>query len=100
MDTRYIMNVCVFFFSSRRRHTRLQGYWSSDVCSSDLRSLQAPRQALAKPRRNASRWRATRSTALADAQPRQASDRSSYCPDRKSVVKGKRVDLGGGGIIK
>src|SRR5688500_11047259 len=28
---------CVsFFFSSRRRHTRLQGDWSSDVCSSDL----------------------------------------------------------------
>src|SRR5256885_1792381 len=28
--------MCVFFFSSRRRHTRLQGDWSSDVCSSDL----------------------------------------------------------------
>src|SRR5256885_12484252 len=27
---------CIFFFSSRRRHTRLQGDWSSDVCSSDL----------------------------------------------------------------
>src|SRR5256885_13606861 len=26
----------VFFFSSRRRHTILQGDWSSDVCSSDL----------------------------------------------------------------
>src|SRR5256885_11393576 len=26
-----------FLFSSRRRHTRLQGDWSSDVCSSDLR---------------------------------------------------------------
>src|SRR5256885_882729 len=25
----------VIFFSSRRRHTRLQGDWSSDVCSSD-----------------------------------------------------------------
>src|SRR3989454_5997615 len=25
-----------FFFSSRRRHTRLLGDWSSDVCSSDL----------------------------------------------------------------
>src|SRR5256885_10655863 len=25
-----------FFFTSRRRHTRLQGDWSSDVCSSDL----------------------------------------------------------------
>src|ERR1022692_1865416 len=27
---------CIFFLSSRRRHTRLQGDWSSDVCSSDL----------------------------------------------------------------
>src|SRR5258706_7949982 len=25
-----------FFFSSRRRHTRLVSDWSSDVCSSDL----------------------------------------------------------------
>src|SRR3989454_6369559 len=33
----------VFFFSSRRRHTRLQGDWSSDVCSSDLgREYQEP----------------------------------------------------------
>src|SRR2546426_3382799 len=32
-----ILDVCFFFFfSSRRRHTRLQGDWSSDVCSSDL----------------------------------------------------------------
>src|SRR5688500_19960405 len=29
-------DACSFFFSSRRRHTRLQGDWSSDVCSSDL----------------------------------------------------------------
>src|SRR5256885_12077155 len=28
-----------FVFSSRRRHTRLQGDWSSDVCSSDLPAL-------------------------------------------------------------
>src|SRR5256885_7801496 len=37
------MCMCVmrlfFFFSSRRRHTRLQGDWSSDVCSSDLMGL-------------------------------------------------------------
>src|SRR5207237_1699976 len=26
------------FFSSRRRHTRFKGDWSSDVCSSDLRA--------------------------------------------------------------
>src|SRR5207248_3592544 len=29
---------CSFFFSSRRRHTRSYGDWSSDVCSSDLAS--------------------------------------------------------------
>ena len=30
---------CVFFFSSRRRHTRLRRDWSSDVCSSDLTEI-------------------------------------------------------------
>src|SRR6266481_8824062 len=30
------MNFFVFFFSSRRRHTRWNCDWSSDVCSSDL----------------------------------------------------------------
>src|SRR5690606_40710050 len=36
----------VFFFSSRRRHTRFSRDWSSDVCSSDL-----PRQLLERRRR-------------------------------------------------
>src|SRR6267143_1609315 len=31
-----------FFFSSRRRHTRWNCDWSSDVCSSDLASLREP----------------------------------------------------------
>src|SRR5690348_17474392 len=31
-----ILLVFSFFFSSRRRHTRWTGDWSSDVCSSDL----------------------------------------------------------------
>src|ERR1039458_1086498 len=32
--------VCgLFFFSSRRRHTRCLSDWSSDVCSSDLRLI-------------------------------------------------------------
>src|SRR5256886_12902644 len=30
------MGVIFFFFSSRRRHTRFDCDWSSDVCSSDL----------------------------------------------------------------
>src|SRR5688572_4890036 len=32
---------CFFFFSSRRRHTRFDCDWSSDVCSSDLGSSDA-----------------------------------------------------------
>src|SRR5205807_10083383 len=35
-NVRDILILFNFFFSSRRRHTRLQGDWSSDVCSSDL----------------------------------------------------------------
>src|SRR2546430_3385501 len=30
--------ILFFFFSSRRRHTRFDCDWSSDVCSSDLRN--------------------------------------------------------------
>src|SRR5580698_8173272 len=34
------LNIAIiFFFSSRRRHTRLTCDWSSDVCSSDLVDL-------------------------------------------------------------
>src|SRR5437867_4917134 len=43
LSMRYLVIVIVcfcffffFFFSSRRRHTRSYGDWSSDVCSSDL----------------------------------------------------------------
>src|SRR3989440_4754600 len=31
------LSLIFFFFSSRRRHTRSDRDWSSDVCSSDLR---------------------------------------------------------------
>src|SRR5437762_5678786 len=42
-----------FFFSSRRRHTRYIGDWSSDVCSSDL--LGVLEEAIAAIRDNHSR---------------------------------------------
>src|SRR5205085_8672671 len=41
----------IFFFSSRRRHTRFDCDWSSDVCSSDLESQPAEqRDALLRAR--------------------------------------------------
>src|SRR5438046_10559424 len=46
--------MCIlFFFSSRRRHTRLVSDWSSDVCSSDLLkwapAMPTPRAILSPP---------------------------------------------------
>src|SRR5262249_57072495 len=35
----FLYCLVLFFFSSRRRHTRLVSDWSSDVCSSDLMFL-------------------------------------------------------------
>src|SRR5436309_12303558 len=80
----------IFFFSSRRRHTRFSRDWSSDVCSSDLRCKGAgPRG-----RRE-----------LQPVEPRPCSDRpdgrllharAAGGRDRKSVVSRKSVDLGGG----
>src|SRR2546430_5063401 len=38
-----LCSVCFFFFfSSRRRHTRFDCDWSSDVCSSDLANTLTP----------------------------------------------------------
>src|SRR5256886_7377668 len=41
---------CIFFFSSRRRHTRFDCDWSSDVCSSDL--LEPTRRSVGERKRN------------------------------------------------
>src|SRR5688500_20344965 len=65
-----------FFFSSRRRHTRLQGDWSSDVCSSDLP---------ARPPRRRSKCTARRAASWSPAAP----GAGMRCQDRKSVVVGK-----------
>src|SRR5204862_4625538 len=39
----YVFFFFFFFFSSRRRHTRSLRDWSSDVCSSDLKTGGAMR---------------------------------------------------------
>src|SRR5438034_11417236 len=54
----------MFFFSSRRRHTRSLCDWSSDVCSSDL----------------STRWRAASSPIL------PAPTRSTVRPDKPSKI--------------
>src|SRR3712207_9298725 len=93
--------MAIFFFSSRRRHTRYWRDWSSDVCSSDLGPADAvraghgaggravddgrqPQQLRGLPRRGAR------------GRPRGERHRA----DRKSVVEGKRGDFGGCRILK
>src|SRR5271163_4409173 len=60
-----------FFFSSRRRHTRSDRDWSSDVCSSDLRARRIPSQGT----RRFPRDRESRSVARGSAECRPPSRR-------------------------
>src|SRR5688500_19610734 len=66
-----------FFFSSRRRHTRLQGDWSSDVCSSDLLDLGSYRTVAigVAPRHRVRRFAKASVVSLGDNIPRE--DRKS-----------------------
>src|SRR5215467_15806348 len=69
----------IFFFSSRRRHTRLQGDWSSDVCSSDLANSTTVRRSVTARTRMLS---------------------PPMCARSEERRVGKSVDLGGRRIIK
>src|SRR5256885_12997544 len=104
------VSCSLFFFSSRRRHTRLQGDWSSDVCSSDLATLMTPSLPIAADRAATCRVAAHPSARLRREASRlcpglrnvrsRRGERGEPRLDRKSVVEGKSVDLGGGRIIK
>src|SRR2546430_11111700 len=52
------MSSTSFFFSSRRRHTRFDCDWSSDVCSSDLGNALGEHLAVARaePAQAAAGW--------------------------------------------
>src|SRR5437762_9547681 len=67
-----------YFFSSRRRHTRYIGDWSSDVCSSDLGKSRTARSPVSA-RRLYRRWAETGSDR---SRPRRGSKFGSGPPDR------------------
>src|SRR5258708_22703974 len=84
----------LFFFFQAEDGIRDSSVWSSDVCSSDLE-----RSSSGRPATLASRAASfSRSTSYRPARPMARLQPS--CSDRKSVVEGKSVDLGGRRIIK
>src|SRR5256885_5625042 len=96
-----------FFFSSRRRHTRLQGDWSSDVCSSDLANLQALAE-IDRLRRELSNAGSDTAVERLRGEIRAAHDAAGVdwrsvaqhnSEERERGVEGKRGDLGGGRVI-
>src|SRR2546430_16542810 len=94
------------FFSSRSRHKRFDCDWSSDVCSSDL-LLQRETPELSASTATNGATEARTEVQLLKLQPDYAmrameplKNMVDWLADRKSVVKGKGVDLGGGRIIK
>src|SRR5688572_32965829 len=89
----------LFFFSSRRRHTRFDCDWSSDVCSSDLgeRTRKSKRQVVVPPSLIASidrrRSRRIRPAPL----PPRVENLKKRSEERR---EGKSVDLDGRRINK
>src|SRR2546430_8306779 len=104
---RFFFLVFFFFFSSRRRHTRFDCDWSSDVCSSDLRSTTAlaRRCAARRPVRSDRRLPAPSRPAAGPGSSESAphvghGGRGGQCGrERERGGEGKRGDLWGGPII-
>src|SRR3712207_9089507 len=99
--------MLAFFFSSRRRHTRYWRDWSSDVCSPIFTDPDTMPAAVAAAAERFGRLDVVLLNAgmtagqsgVADLDP-AGYRRIMGVKDRKSVVEGKSVDLGGRRIIK
>src|SRR3712207_7036274 len=89
----------VFFFSSRRRHTRYWRAWSSDVCSSDL-GMRPLNEGEPVPYWSVYFTVPDLDGAMARAAELGGRTLAGPMADRKRVVEGKRVDFGGRRIIK
>src|SRR5688500_19991732 len=97
------------FFSSRRRHTRLQGDWSSDVCSSDLAAFETqyastpgnarnpvtletltmfPRRSMRLGNAFCINWNAARTFTFRSEERRVGKEWKSMCPQKAAIKDG------------
>src|SRR2546429_9778781 len=91
--------MMIFFFSSRRRHTRCSRDWSSDVCSSDLSLGEATGEAVGESSYSISLF-----SPAADIRNTRVKNHCSFMSRSSGRSEerreGKSVDLGGRRIIK
>src|SRR5207249_7850917 len=98
----------LFFFSSRRRHTRSKRDWSSDVCSSDLIRLKTLGHSLLSTSACLNRYSVAEHVWSVNQAASQSTGRRQYeplttllllavCPDSRSEERrvGKEGGLGG-----
>src|SRR5260370_19936781 len=95
------MNACqcnlfysIFFFSSRRRHTRFKCDWSSDVCSSDLSRQHGQQPAKRQEQAAAATEQSGAAAAKQSQQPEQsqptaATEQSPAQPTRGTAKAGQ-----------
>src|SRR2546430_7770666 len=91
-----------FFFSSRRRHTRFDCDWSSDVCSSDLCAIGSPGKARSRRRTWTCFTRPTprakrspssdRPASVAPGSSRPSTETRDAMTTRKELLRGPRID--------
>src|SRR5687768_18571229 len=95
----------VFFFSSRRRHTRCSRDWSSDVCSSDLedvrhRLVDGKDVVRLRLEGDVLPTRGDRDAGAGGIVRRRADRGDTQMGRSEERRVGKGVDLGGGRIVK
>src|SRR5207248_7725766 len=99
IDSRSKITLMFFFFSSRRRHTRSYGDWSSDVClfRSSITVTVASEFSSAAMSSIAAELNSLATVTVIDFYRRWVRPEAPDAQDRKSVVEGSRVEDGGGG---
>src|SRR3712207_9387796 len=93
----------MFFFSSRRRHTRYWRDWSSDVCSSDLaeREIKEEREEV-RARKGARGKQPERHHRRGRAAFPQHEDRQERDPGRRGIGRAsrrERVEISADGVL-
>src|SRR5690242_21602946 len=83
-----------FFFSSRRRHTRLTCDWSSDVCSSDLTKSPLHTQHVGVPHTGHGEQRSTDGKGWLECEPEESDTNERHEGHDESYTRSEERRVG------